>query len=205
MQYLLKGLSVGQIREIIDVVPFTDGLKAVVMEFRVEDVRRTRGGERGLKQTLYSDGLGLAVDYQVVRLGLDAGGGVPAILEIPKVDAETAVRKAADGDFSDMVLSGSVEAFDKWDAFSDYVKGLGLDMSSVAVIDDSDANAQQMKRIQEAGGVAIAFNPTEAGAKKFKEFGIPILKQGKPDLMPFGEIVLSDPQSRGSVIGRYCF
>ena len=201
-QYLLRGLSVNQVREIIGGVPFTDGLRKTVMEFRTEDVRRTRRNEVGLKQTLYSDGLGLAVDFQVVRLELDAGGGVPAILEPPREEADAALKKAANGDFSDMVLSGSVEPFEKWKAFSDYVNGLGLDMASVAVIDDSGTNVQQMKKVQEAGGIAVAFNPTDPHRNDFEKAGIPILKG--VSLEPFAEIVLADSSNREAVIGRYC-
>lgn len=199
--HILKGLTVKQVREIIEGVPFTPGFEEAVEAFRGE----------GLTQTLYSDGLGVAVEHQGKRLNFDAYGGVPAIIELSlypreKVFSDNHFEELfpTDEEIEEARLTGRVEKYDKWEGFFGSLNGGEAYIPHVAVIDDSAANIKPMKQIQEAGGVAIAFNPTEPHEKQFREAEIPILKQEKPHLGRFKEIVLAEPAGREDLIKAYC-
>ena len=198
--YILRGLTVGQVEEIIQEVPLTDGVSVGIERFRLAD----------LAQTLFSDGLGIAVDHQRNRLSLDAGGGVPALLEGIPSNSITHSRDGLDIDllaYTGARLSGDVVKYDKWEASKDYRDGFtsGLTWGNVAIIDDSAANVRQMKAAWSEGAVVVAFNPTEPHFKQFKGAGIPVLKQDEPDVSPFVDIVLeADLARRAVLIQRYC-
>ena len=98
----------------------------------------------------------------------------------------------------DVKLTGKVGKFKKADAFLKHIKEKGYDLSQVAIIDDSGSNAKTMGKVQDAGGIAVAFRPTAKHRKTFNEAGIPILRGEK--LEPFVDIVLFYPEK----IGEYC-
>ena len=200
--YLLRGLTAKQVQEIIEKVPLTKGFEYTFDVFKRAEIT----------QTLFSDGLGIAVEHQGDRLGFSDYGGVPAKLNavIKPVHDFFADLLSEDGvtifmkDMESLELTGEVGKYDKWEEFFESIKMDTDALCDVAVIDDSAANIKPMKRIQNAGGIAIAFNPTDAHFKQFKEAEIPVLKQTEPNLEPFAEIVLAPESERADVIRRYC-
>ena len=187
-QYLLKGLTMRDIAEISSSVEYNPGLEETVRAFR----------EHGIAQTLFSDSLGPHITYQRRKLGMDAGKGVPPVIELP--DGTETEYEDFHLDVPDAKLTGRVLPFKKAEEFFGYVKLRGIDLSRVAVIDDSAENIESLfKPVLEAGGIAIAYNPTDTHRKKLRESSIPILKG--LDLRAFAEIVLNPNES---VIGRYC-
>ena len=187
-QYLLKGLTMEDIIRISSSIEYSPGAEEAIQGFR----------EHGLVQTLYSDGLGPHITYQKRKLGMNSGKGVPPVIELP--DGTETDYQDSHLDIPDAKLTGRVLPFKKAEEFFAYLESLGIPLSQVAVIDDSGANIETLlKPVQESGGIAIGYNPTDAHREKFYNHSIPVLKG--LDLRSFAEIVL-DP--RESVIGKYC-
>lgn len=187
-QSLLKDLSMRQIREIAGNVELTPGLRDAVNEFRAT----------GMYQAAFSDGLGPFIAYIANREGMEYWGIVPAIVES---GGEIMPFDNSMIEMDGVFLTGRTEKFNKSDAFFNHMKDKGYPLSSIAAIDDSGANVETLKAIQEEGGVAIGFNPTDAHEPKFREAGIPILKQTERSLEPFREIVLNPSEE---TIRNYC-
>ncbi|RLJ04536.1 MAG: hypothetical protein DRP18_04585 [Candidatus Aenigmatarchaeota archaeon] len=187
-QYLLKGLRIEDIVRISSSIEHSPGAEEAIQTFR----------EHGLVQTLYSDSLGPHITYQKLKLGMNSGKGVPPIIELP--DRTETEYQDSHLDIPDAKLTGRVLPFKKVNEFFAYLQKLEIPLSDVAVIDDSGANIETLlKPVQESGGLAIGYNPTDAHREKFYRHSIPVLKSF--DLRAFAEIVL-DP--RESVIAKYC-
>ncbi|MBL7160258.1 MAG: hypothetical protein ISS93_00190 [Candidatus Aenigmarchaeota archaeon] len=186
-QSLLRGMTMEQVRDIADGVELTPGLQKAIEEFN----------KSGVRQVAFSDGFGPFVSYVARREGMGYWGVVPAIV---KADGKETIFTNEMID-SDVVMTGKAEPYIKADAFFALSERRGYKPSDLAAIDDSETNIPTLKRIQEGGGVAIGFNPSESGAPKFRQAGIPILQQEERTLEPFIEIVL-DPTD--ATIGKYC-
>ena len=193
-QHLLKGMNMREVIDIAEKTPLTQGLFGAVEVF----------DSASLHQAAFSDGLYPFVVYICRAVGIDYVEGVPCYVCTP--DSGQAVNEML---FTPemvkndkIVLAGKVGKFDKAWALFEHMKSLGYDPRSLAVIDDSASSINTIFRpIRDAGGIAIGFNPTEEHMPAFKAASIPVLKQEKPDLEPFKDIVM-DP--RDTVIGKYC-
>jgi hypothetical protein len=163
----------------------------------------------GTFQTLFSDGLAPHIDYQLGKLGIIIGDGIPPLIEIPTTDiddtddsiliANYATYRDHAGEVpTDAKLTGRIGKFNKIEKFFKYLEKVGMPMDRVAIIDDSGVNVEKLHRpVQEAGGIAIGFNVTDNHRPDFQKASIPIIKG--TDLSPFYEIV-RDP----SKINQYC-
>ncbi len=184
-QAILKGLTIADIEKISEGIEYTDGLVDAVNGFK----------EDGRIQSLYSDGLGPHVTYQIRKLGLDEGKGIP-----PIVSHGGREFLYLPGVAPNATLTGKIGKMDKAIEFMDYAKGYKIPMENIAIIDDSGSNIANLhKPVRDGGGIALGFNVTEAHKSKFHEASIPILKGD--NLEPFIEIV-RDP--REVTIAKYC-
>ncbi|HLD49107.1 MAG TPA: hypothetical protein VJB11_01985 [archaeon] len=182
-QSLLKGMTIKEVRKMADSIPYTDGLFDAVRIFK----------ENSLYQVAFSDGLWPFVCYKTKQLGMRYSEGVPTIIE--ENGTEKKFKKYMVNN-NEIKLTGKVGKFSKFDAFKNHMKGR-YSLCEAVLIDDSSANAKSMKEVMENGGLAVAFNPTDAHRKEFNSLSIPILKGN--DLRPFIEIVKFP-----SEIGKYC-
>lgn len=189
-QATLWGMSLRELKKIARDVPKTPGLDKAIQTFR----------ENEMYQAAFSDGLFPFVAYLANRMGIDYVDGVPCYVDVFGTEKLFDPTMLND---NDITLVGRVEKFNKAKAMFDHLKDMGYQLKNVAAIDDSASNIEPiLKPVQEAGGIAIGFNPTEAHLPKFKEAGIPVLIQGEErSLEPFIEIV-QDPSE--ATIGRYC-
>jgi hypothetical protein len=185
-QALLKGLSIVQIEDISEGIEYTPGLVEAVKAFKDDEII----------QLLFSDGLGPHITYQIGKLGLDAGSGVPPIVEYNGKEFQYDISSHPESK-----LTGKIADFDKIEKFHDYLNSyLKMPLENVAVIDDSGSNVEKLHvPVRDAGGLALGFNVTDAHRPKFQENSIPIIKG--ENLEPFIEIV-RDP--REVMIARYC-
>jgi hypothetical protein len=186
-QSLLRGLTIKDIKRIAESTKYNEGLEETVSRFKKD----------GVYQAALSDGLGPFVMYHMNKLGMDHKGFVPAVMEIG--GKELPFEEYMLDMEEDAKLTGKVLKFDKGKAFFDHANEKGYPLSVVAAIDDSGANVEKiLLKIQEGGGIAIGYNPSEEHRKTFQKYSVPILKGN--DLRLFGEIV-RDPKK----LGQYCF
>ena len=182
-QSLLRGLTIKEIKQIAESIKYSDGLEETVGWFKKD----------GIYQAALSDGLGPFVLYHMKKLGMDHKGFVPAVMDI---NGEEKPFEEYMLDIDGAKLTGKALKFDKGKAFFDHAKEKGFvhigDLkyrcSSVAAIDDSGANVESiLLPIQEGGGIAVGYNPTDEHRKTFQKYSVPVLKGS--DLRFFGEIV----------------
>ncbi|MEM7815545.1 MAG: hypothetical protein QXN71_00310 [Candidatus Aenigmatarchaeota archaeon] len=174
-QSLLRGMTIKDIIEIADSVDFSDGLVETIEDFR----------KRKIYQTAFSDGLGPFVCYLMKKNKMDYKGFVPAIMEIGGEEKPFEEHML---DIKDAKLTGKTLKFDKASSFFKHIEKKGHPLNVIAAIDDSGANVETLLLpIQEGGGIAVGYNPTEEHKKIFYKFSIPVLKG--TDLRLFGEIV----------------
>jgi hypothetical protein len=186
-QMILGGITLGEVKAAADAVPWAEGLEEALYLLALHG--------RPIKVYGSSDGLGPFVCYQMQRLDFDDKGYVPALVN---VDNEEKWFEAEMLQRGDITLTGKVGKYDKAAAFFQKMQEGGILLSAVAAIDDSGANVESLLLpIQQAGGVAIGYNPTDAHMPTFQKHSIPILKG--TNLGTFGEIV-----SDRSKIGQYC-
>jgi len=186
-QAILKGLTIGDIKKYSEAIEYNPGVEEAISEFK----------KYGIIQVIYSDGLGPHVDYQVRKLDLNAGKGVPPIVLLK---GKEVVYTSGILDKDDAVLTGKIQKFAKAEAFFDYLKEIKIDMSNVAIIDDSSSNIETLfMPVIKGGGVAIAYNPTKKHRPMFEKAGIPILS-GK-DFRSFIKIVMNPTEE---TIKKYC-
>ncbi len=91
-QRLLRGLTVAQIYKTVRETPLTQGITGLIEKYR----------KQGRRQIILSDTLEIAVRYQAERLGMTAGFGVQAVLNLD------------DGDGVDCPLSPLEERDSPW-------------------------------------------------------------------------------------------
>lgn len=137
------------------------------------------------------------VDYQIERLGLDAGGGMPPFVKTPEGEKilYTDGKDIPDG----AELTGEVEwEHHKVKKFYATVEEKNCNSDEVAVIEDSIWDLYSLLvPVKIGGGIAVGFNIREKDRPKFEEAGIPVIKEN--NLEGFKEIVLN-PKS----IRKYC-
>ncbi|TKJ32913.1 MAG: hypothetical protein CEE38_22080 [Planctomycetes bacterium B3_Pla] len=166
-QKLLRGLSVADIYGAMEEIPLTKGIDEVV----------ERCQSRNISQIIISDTLDIAVRWQVNRLGMTAGFGVPAVLDFEDIqlEQETTQEQAAPW-LPEARLSGKVLPFNKAGCLWTFCNKNGVRLSDVAVVDDSAANIEALFRpILEAHGLAIAFGPSAKDEEAFLSIGIPVV------------------------------
>ncbi|MBI4895736.1 MAG: hypothetical protein HY831_04560 [Candidatus Aenigmarchaeota archaeon] len=184
-QMILGGISMGEIRSIAYEVPWTEGLLDAVNLFR----------HHGLKLYGSSDGLGPFVCHQMQKLGFDDKGYVPALIDI---DGDRRWFQEHMLGIGDATLTGDVGKYNKAQEFFRKMEEQGIPLDRVAAIDDSGANVESLLLpIQQAGGLAVGYNPTDAHRPTFEKNSTPILRG--TDLRTFSEVVLD----RGTLV-RNC-
>ncbi len=177
-QMLLAGLTMKDIREIADTVNYTKGLKDAVQQFK----------RKGIYQAAFSDGLAAFVSYKAMQLGINHWETVPTIVK----KGETEMMFANEMVNEDSIkLTGKIVPFNKSEAMLNHMKKI-CKLSEIAIIDDSGANVEMLRKIHEEGGIAIAFNPTDEHLKVFKKEKITILQQEERDIEAFTEIVMQN-------------
>lgn len=181
-QAILRGLTMKQIREAADNTAYNPGLKDAVCMLRAN----------GLRQIGFSDGLGPFVHYVMLEKGLDHREAPRSIV---KVNGKEEPFKEPMLYQDSIRLAGKADPYNKGEAIVSWAEKNGVPLNCCAAIDDSAANIATLKKIHEAGGIAVGYQVNDADA--FKGAGIPVLK-GK-DLRAFAEIVL-DP----SKVSAYC-
>ena len=188
--YILKGLSVALIEEISGGIEYTDGLPEAVEAFKEDEIR----------QTLCSDSLWPHIAFQIEKLGLDSGAGVPPIMWDKKMgefvyDPENCPKGAE--------LTGRLKEFDKISALFGCLRGDNGEIvpkENVAVIDDSGSSVKRvLAPVRGAGGLAVGFNVIGEDRKEFDKYSIPIIMGNS--LLPFIEIV-RDPSE--ATMSKYC-
>ncbi|MHC4165425.1 MAG: HAD family hydrolase [Planctomycetota bacterium] len=166
-QKLLRGLSVADIYRAMEEIPLTEGINKVV----------GRCHARNISQIIISDTLDIAVRWQVNRLGMTAGFGVPAVLDLEGIQLEQeATQELAAPWPREARLSGKVLPFNKARCLWTFCDENRVRLSEVAVVDDSAANIEALFRpILEAHGLAIAFGPSAKDEEAFLAIGIPVI------------------------------
>jgi len=185
-QSLLRGLTMTDVRGTADAVQLTTGFREAVHEFN----------ENKVYQSAFSDGFGPFILYMAKKEGIEYCVAAPVLVTC---DGEEVLFDSSMLDIDAIVFTGKVGEFDKGEAFFEHIEEKGYHLENVAVIDDSSANIETLKKVRDLGGISIAFDPNEGHEKEFREVGIPILKER--DLRLFMEIVLDPARSK---IGRYC-
>ncbi|MBI2579976.1 MAG: hypothetical protein HYW27_03675, partial [Candidatus Aenigmarchaeota archaeon] len=184
-QYLLKGMTLGEVKKAADMVPYTEGLQEAVREIR----------NAGIHQVGFSNGLGPFVAYKMRQQGVCAGGIVPALVQkgVGRFPLTIGMLDCLDED--DTVLEGFHYPFNKRDAICDVLIRNNMSTTpKVAMIDDSASNVPLMRGVRMDGGVAVGFCPSEADMPEFREAGVPVLMER--DLRPFAEIAKDRSKTR---------
>ena len=172
--YLLKGMTLDQVRMAADGIPYTEGLEEAVRGIR----------NAGIRQAGFSNGLGPFVAYKMMQQGVEVGGIVPSLVQ-KGVGRFPLTIGMLDCIYEDGVtLEGFQYPFNKRDDISNLLAGMHV--PEVAMMDDSASNVLLMGRVWSDGGVAVGLCPTEAEMPAFKEAGVPVLRER--DLRLFAEI-----------------
>ena len=162
-QALLKGLTMGNVKRIADSVDGTDGLSDAIYALRKGHVT----------QVGFSDGLAPFVAYKMSQKDVAVGGVVPALVELPDGQVWFDKTNYLDMLAGNAVLLGKAGSFKKAEAIKHYQDSCGLTRDRTIAVDDSAANIETLARINQEGGLGIAFNPNDGEA--FQKAGIPIL------------------------------